>query len=125
MAGDMEPLRLALGDTTLVITVLGRDVEQPGQPYFDWITCNVQISTPSFSGSVRWNVMPRELTALADDLVRLHGDFPKRGSVAFEPTEPNVVDGDRLHCRFTIEQSQLPTLAGRLRRFVEHATATP
>ncbi len=141
----MGSLELTLGDTKIVVTVLGRDVEEAGKPYLDWIKCNVQVSTLSFSGSVRWSVMPCELTALAKDLVRLYDDFPKRGALSFNPSEPNIsmnltirttgavdgelfvrdnlVDGDRLHCRFTIEQSQLPTLAREIRGFVEDVTA--
>lgn len=138
----MNELEFKLGDIDIVVAVVQRNVEEAGKPYLDWLECNLRVSTPSFSGSVSWNVMPQELLALADDLIRLYDEFPKRGSLAFEPTEPNltidlkigttgavegecsirddIVYGDSLQCQSTIEQNQLPRLANDVRAFVQY-----
>lgn len=130
---DINKLDLQLGILDLRISLVQRRVEEPGGPYRDWLECAVQIAARSFSGCVRWNVMPQELTRLADDLMRLYDEFPKRGWVTFDLTEPIVrlglkigttgtVDGQcsvqddlvwnvSLHCLFGFEQSQLPRLA--------------
>ena len=136
----MDELDLSLGDLRVRIRVLERLLEEAGVPYRDWLKCEVRVGVPSFSGSVEWSVMPLELSALADDLARLYDQFPSHGSVAFEPTEPNVtlnfeitttgavagrcafrddlVDGDVLQVRFNIEQSRLPGLVNDIRAFV-------
>lgn len=139
----MDELDLGLGDLRLRIRVIERLLEEAGVPYRDWLKCDVRVSVPSFSGSVEWSVMPSELRALADDLARLYGQFPRRGAVTFEPTEPNVtlsfeitttgavagrytlrdelIEGDVLQGQFQIEQSILPGLVNDIRTFVRAA----
>jgi hypothetical protein len=137
---DMNHLALRLGETDLRITATGRTAEAIGQPYLDWLECELQVRTPYFSGSVGWSVMPQELAGLADQLVRLYDGFPKPGSLSFEPSYPNLaihlqigsrgevigrcsivddrLDADRLQFHFTIEQSQLPKIANDIRAFL-------
>src|SRR5262245_30272686 len=87
----MDRLQLRLGDLNLQIRLIERQIEEAGKPYLDWLLCELGASISSFSGTVRWSVMPRELTGLADDLTHLYSQFPRRGSLVFEPTEPNIL----------------------------------
>jgi hypothetical protein len=128
----------------LNLVCIKRQVEDAGKPYLDWLECDVMISDPSFSGRFSWSVMPGELLSLADDLNDLYRRFPKLGSIAFEPAEPNVilgfsikasgridgqyvvrgdVMGSVLQGEFTIDQSYLPEVVQRIRDFVKNSTA--
>lgn len=141
----MIELACQLGELELRVALVRREVEKEGEPYLDWLECRVRVSVPSFSGSGDWEVMPHELSCLADDLIRLYEGFPERGLVTFNPTYPNLtlefqietngavggrcsvlddfVEGDSLQCKFSLDQSCLPRLANEVRAFVRAATA--
>lgn len=135
---------LNLGDLQLQLTFVERQIEVAGEPYLDWLICDLAVVVPDFSGSVRWSVMPVELSQLADDLDRLYKAFPECGSVAFESVEHilaldfniettgsirgkfcvrgDCMDGPRLSGTFMIDQSYIPELVRGLRRFLEAAS---
>ena len=142
----MESTTLNLGDLRLQLTLVDRQVEVVGEPYLDWLICDLAVVVPDFSGSVRWNVMPAELAKLADDLDRLFKAFPECGSVVFNSVEHlltldfsientgsirgkfcvrgDCMDGPRLSGTFVIDQTYVPELVRGLRRFLEAASET-
>ncbi len=136
----MEIALLELGDLVLRLSLVARHVESEGDPYLDWLVCDLKVTEPAFSGAVRWNVMPSELSRLADDLQNLHDGLAQCEPVTFEPCEPNLMlsfcanavgrihgeytvradlpEGPQLTGHIHIDQSYLPTICSRLRRFV-------
>jgi hypothetical protein len=139
----MDELNLNFGDLNLSILLVERQQENGGGPYLDWLKCKVRVSVPHFSGSFDWEVMPHELDALADELIRQYDQFPDLVSVVFEPVEPNIIlrfdmtqtggltgnysfcsdfiEGTTLKGQFMIDQSYLPGLANDIRAFVKAA----
>ena len=139
----MAELDLHLGCLEIGLTLLERQVEEGGRPYTDWLSCEVNVAVPAFSGRFRWNVMPSELRALADNLDRLYERLPQQGTVSFAPLEPNTtlsfamdptghvsgefafqpdfVEGAILRGTFAIDQSYLPGLVRQIRAFVAEA----
>lgn len=87
----MNPTTLTLGELRLELTLISRSGERLNQPYSDWLTCDVALTLPAFSGQVRWAVRPSELEELARKLSTMHAAFPAHPQVVFKPTEPNVV----------------------------------
>ena len=140
----MTETELHLGKLTLGLAVIQRQVEAPGEPYRDWLMCDVRVQAPGFSGRFQWNVMPGELVELARNLEALHSRFPEPATVTLRPTEPNVelaftteetghingtyamrpnlAERDGLTGSFVIGQSYLPCLVNALRAFVRDAT---
>jgi hypothetical protein len=49
----MGELNLNLNELQLKVTLVKRQVEELGQPYLDWLICDVVASLPSFSGRLR------------------------------------------------------------------------
>jgi len=139
----MDELNLNLGDLNINILVIEHQREKGGGPYQDWLKCNVRVSVPHFWGHFKWEVMPQELEALANQLMHQYKQFPNLVSVMFEPAEPNVIlrfdlsptggltgsytfcgdfiEGTRLKGQFMIDQSYLPGLANDIRAFVKAA----
>lgn len=139
----MQSISLNLGELNLHLALVTRDVEEPGKPYLDWLVCDLKIRDQGFTGTVRWNVMPSELSRLADELERLHDRLPELGSVSFESVEPNLtlsfaiyatgaiggqygvrdfVHGPLLSGGITFDQSYVPRIVRDLRAFIMAAT---
>jgi len=139
----MDELNLNLGDLNLDVLLIENQKEMGGGPYLDWLKCEVRVSVAHFSGSFKWEVMPKELNALANELMEQYDEFPDLVSVTFEPIEPNIIlrfditptgaitgnysfcddfaDGSTLKGQFKIDQSYLPCLANDIRAFVKAA----
>lgn len=139
----MVETALHLGELTLNLSAVKHQTEDVGKPYLDWLWCVVQVEVPGFSGRFQWHVMPTELAQFAADLEALHSRFPEQGTVTLRPAERNVeltfttehtgqIQGTyalRLDAHsggltgwFRIDQSYLPDVASRLRKFVKDAT---
>ena len=116
------------------------------QPYEAWMTCEVRVRVPNFSGSFRWQVMAGELASLADDLENASHHVGQPWVVRFSPAEPNVMlefafnepgqiagryqfRGEetglepKLSGSFGADQSYLPGMLGELRSLLSEAGA--
>ena len=116
------------------------------QAYEDWITCDVRVRVPNFSGSFTWQVMASELASLAVDLESASRHIGQSLVVRFSPAEPNVtlefafnelgqIAGQyrfrgeetgfepELAGSFGADQSYLPGIIGELRSLLSEAGA--
>jgi hypothetical protein len=136
----VRSVELPLGELQLRLLLVSREGDSGSLPDDDWLWCDVEAETTSFSGRFRWTVMARDLALLADDLDALYERYPERGSVDFTPIEANVTlsfciattgavlgeyslrddvaTGDELRGSFTTEQPRLPDIAKSIRTFL-------
>lgn len=118
-----------------------RVVEGNGGPYFDWITCDINIMVPGIQANIEWIVMPSEVVRFSDGLEEiyrtlqpgsgaiLHGaernfelrlDLMDRGGLRCEyRLQASAPDGATLMGYFEIDQSYIPKLITDLNQILD------
>ena len=118
-----------------------RLVEGNGGPYFDWITCDIDIVVPGIKANIEWIVMPSEIVRFSNGLEEiyrslqpgsgaiLHGaernfelrvDLMDRGGLRCEyRLQASAADGATLTGYFEIDQSYIPEMITDLNQILD------
>jgi|GEM_PF-3224844 len=121
------------------VRVPEQDYTPSGDPYDDWLSCTVGVSTPPFSGQFPMEIMPLEFAELLAGLSKCLKKL--KGRIEFEPMEPGLsftlafterkgqavlrgraapdVDGGHLNFEFGTDQSLLQATVDNLAEVVQ------